>query len=532
MLALPKIDKINSLPASNILRSRFMFEVVLITVIALFIFWFAQEHDAFEYLVEESRKHEDWELDELFTLLMISSIALIFITVRNAKYLKLEIKQRFDIENKIRKLAFFDSLTGLPNRDLCNNRLDHILVHAKRSQTKIAILFIDLDNFKAVNDTYGHDAGDYVLKESARRMSSRIRVDDTLARIAGDEFIIILETLSNPNSISALAEDLLATIEQPFSVDDNEAHIGLSIGIAIYPSDGETAEELIKNADTAMYHAKNEGKNTFRFFSSELDQQAKTKVKISNQLRQAMKNNEFTLNFQAIIDVGTGEIKGAEALLRWNNALLGSIPPDIFIPIAEEIGLISTIGDWVLLQACRQTKAWHIAGHSKLVISVNMSARQLEFENYVSTVQACLLESNLDAKYLELELTETAIMKDVDIAMHQLAQLKKLGLCISLDDFGTGYSSMSYLCKLNIDRIKIDRSFIQHIPENNDDIITTKAIISLANNLNLKITAEGIETREQKEFIESTIVDSVQGFYFSKPVSAAEFELLLQQPTS
>ena len=280
-----------------------------------------------------------------------------------------------------------------------------------------------------------------------------------------------------------------------------------------------------------MYHAKDSGKNTFRFFSSELDQQAKTKLKISNQLRQAMERNEFTLHYQPIIDTGTNKIKGCEALLRWNNALLGSVPPDVFIPIAEDIGLISAIGDWVLLQACHQNKVWHDAGYQGLVMSVNMSVRQLEFENYATTVRDCLTTSNLEAKYLDLELTETTIMKTVDIAMLRLEQLKALGLSISLDDFGTGFSSMSHLSKLNIDRIKIDRSFIQYISENTEDIITTKAIISLANNLNLKITAEGIETVEQKLFIEGTVVDSIQGFYYSKAVGAADFELLLKQPS-
>lgn len=528
---MPKINKISKLLSSKILRSRFMVEVILIVLAALAIFWFAQEYDAFEFLVEESRKHEDWELDELFTLLMISAFAFLFITIRNGRYLKLEIKRRLEAEKEIKTLAFFDSLTGLPNRDLCHNRLDHILIHAKRSNSSAAILFIDLDSFKAVNDTYGHDAGDYVLKETATRMSNRLRSDDTLARIAGDEFMVILESLSSPNNVSNLAEKLIEVIEPPFIVDGHEAYIGLSIGIAIYPGDGETATQLIKNADTAMYHAKDSGKNTFRFFSSELDQQAKTKLQISNQLRQAMDRDEFTLHFQPIIDTGTHQIKGAEALLRWNNTLLGNVPPDIFIPIAEDTGLISAIGDWVLSQACHQNKGWHIAGYSELVMSVNMSVRQLELENYAATVHACLIDSKLAAKYLELELTETTLMKDIDVATLRIEQLKSLGISISLDDFGTGYSSMSYLCKLNIDRIKIDRSFIRFIPESKDDVITANAIISLANNLNFKVTAEGIETLEQKIFIDSTIVDSVQGFYYSKAVTATEFELLLKQPS-
>lgn len=262
---MPQIKKINRL-LSNLLHSHFIREVILIVLSAFLIFWFAQEYDAFEYLVEASRKHESWELDELLTLLMIAAFALLFITVRNGKYLKLEIKRRLKAEKEIRKLAFFDSLTGLPNRDLCHNRLEHILMRAKRSQSLAAILFIDLDDFKAVNDTYGHNAGDSVLKETAARMSKRLRSDDTLARISGDEFIMILESLSNPKSVSSLAEELIAAIKPAFIIDGHEVYIGLSIGIAIYPSDAKTSDELINNADAAMYHAKGAGKNTFRFF--------------------------------------------------------------------------------------------------------------------------------------------------------------------------------------------------------------------------------------------------------------------------
>ena len=522
-------EKLDSMIISKGSRSRFLVETICIVVVACVIFGFAQEYDAFEYLVEISRQHEDWELDEVFTLLMVGAVALAFINLRNAKYLKLEIKRRRKVEKKINKLAFFDSLTGLPNRDLCNNRLEHILVHAKRFNTLAAVLFIDLDHFKAINDTYGHDAVDEVLKQTASRLLSRLRKDDTLARISGDEFIVILESVTDPNNVSTLAEELLTTIQSPFIINGQEAHISLSVGIAIYPNDGEQPTVLMKNADTAMYHAKSEGKNTFRFFSNELDQQAKNKLKITNHLRQALQRQEFTLDYQPIIDPKTNKIKGAEALLRWDNPTLGKISPAVFIPIAEEIGMIIQIGDWVLLQACHQNKVWQLAGHQKLVMSVNMSAKQLADDNYISTVENCLKETALTANYLELELTETAIMKDINVGVKKVAQLKKLGVSIALDDFGTGYSSMSYLCKLKINRIKIDRSFIQNIPQNKDDIITVKAIISLAKNLDLMVTAEGVETQEQQAFIAATSTDSAQGFYYFRPMSADKFELLINK---
>jgi diguanylate cyclase (GGDEF)-like protein len=505
----------------------FITEVVSIMLIAMFTFWFAQEHDAFEYLVGMSREHEEWELDEIFTLLMISAFALVFVVFRNGVYLKREIKRRAVIEEEIKKLAFFDSLTGLPNRDLCNNRLEHTLAHASRFNNIIAVLFIDLDNFKEINDTCGHDGGDELLKQVATRLSSNLRASDTLARIAGDEFIIVQESLSKTEDVTELAEKLLRIIAQPFLLERQEAYVGLSIGIAFYPNDANNAESLIKYADTAMYQAKNEGKNTFRFFSAELDQQAKAKQRVIYYLRKALENNEFILNYQPVIDVKTNKIKGAEVLLRWHNDDLGNITPDIFIPMAEDLGIISAIGDWVLMQACLQTKRWQLQGYSPIVISVNMSARQLNSDNYAATVESCLLGTELAAKYLELELTETAIMKDIKQASKQLRELQALGIAIALDDFGTGYSSMSYLCKLKLTRLKIDRSFIKNIPCSEEDIITTNAIISLANNLNLKITAEGIETKAQQEFIANTSVDSAQGYYFSKPVDAESFEKLL-----
>lgn len=506
----------------------FLIEVAVILIVAVGIFWYAQTHDAFEYLVEMSREHEDWELDELFTLLMISAVALTLVVFRNGVYLRKEMERRVIVEAEIKKLAFFDSLTGLPNRDLCNDRLEHTIAHASRANKMVAVLFIDLDNFKEVNDVHGHDGGDELLKEVAIRLTSNLRVGDTVARIAGDEFIVVQESLSKASDVNVLSEKLLKSINQPFYLNEQEAHVGLSIGISLYPNDAADAQTLIKYADTAMYNAKDEGKNTFRFFSFALDQQVKKKHEIGVHLRKAMEKNEFILHYQPIIDVRTNKIKGAEALLRWHNETLGNVGPDIFIPIAEDIGIISAIGDWVLIEACKQNKYWQQQGYFNIIMSVNMSARQLSLDDYAKTVEASLKATELAPQYLELELTETTIMKDINHAMVQLEKLQALGIAISLDDFGTGYSSMSYLRKLKLSRLKIDRSFIKSIPFSEEDIITTKAIISLANNLNLKITAEGIETKAQQVFIASTLTDSAQGYYFSKPVNSKDFEKLLK----
>jgi diguanylate cyclase (GGDEF)-like protein len=506
--------------------SELIVDVFAITLLAVLVFWIAQAFDTFEYLVEISRAHEEYEIDEILTLLMISAFALAGIAYRNSKYLKKEIHKRIEVEKIIKKMAFYDNLTGLPNRELCTNRFEHILAHSARTADTAAVLFIDLDNFKDINDTYGHDAGDALLKQVTTRLLNQLRKGDTLSRFAGDEFIILLESVKSINNVTILAKKILDCVQSPFQIGPNEAFVGMSIGIAMYPNDGQEARVLFKHADSAMYHAKHEGKNTFRFYSNELNTQARNKLIITNQLRQALERNEFVLHYQPIIDVASKKVKAAEALLRWNNQTLGNVPPDVFIPIAEEIGLINVIGEWVLMQACKQNKIWHNMGHNGLTVSVNMSARQLGQKDFFNVVKSCLKTAELPPESLELELTETAIMKDVDVALYQLEKFKNLGVSIALDDFGTGYSSISYLRKLSINRIKIDPSFIQHIPENQDDIAITNAIISLAKNLGIAITAEGIEIIEQQKFIEKTSVDSAQGYYIGKPMPASDFELL------
>jgi diguanylate cyclase (GGDEF)-like protein len=505
-------------------------ERIYITLIFSSLFYCFQKYDAFEALMGFSRKHEQFEVDEFFLLLMSLSLVLIFINLRKNRYLQNEISRRIDVENKIKKLAFYDGLTGLANRELCLEHLKQRLGQADRSKNKAAVLFIDLDNFKDVNDSYGHAYGDELLIQFSKRIASELREDSSLSRISGDEFIILLGAIDDPASIGILAERLLSVLSLPFSLHGHDAFIGMSIGIAVYPEDETTAKGLIKHADIAMYHAKSEGKNTYRFFSEQLDQQAKDKFSVRTHLKKALENGELSLVYQPIINTASQKLIGAEALLRWNNPELGDIPPNVFIPIAEENGLISKIGDWVLLEACQQNKQWQQQGYDPIVMSVNMSARQLAYDKYISSVVDSLKHSQLESRYLELELTETTIMKDVNMAIERLHLLKKLGIKLALDDFGTGYSSMGYINQLKLNRLKIDRSFINKISDNAENSITLNAIISLAKNLGLEITAEGIETAEQLDFIASTACDSVQGFFYSKPVSADKFEIFLKDP--
>jgi len=509
--------------AAQKINTPFRREICVVLVISIIAFWFAQRYDFFEELVELSRAYEQYELDELFILLKIAGVGLIVIIYRHSLYLKQEIKRREEAETKIVKMAFYDSLTGLANRNLCHDRLEHILAHSERQKTQSAVLFIDLDNFKEVNDNQGHTYGDELLKQVSVRMNDILRSEDTLARFAGDEFVILLDSVKSITNVSILAKRLLAQTAHPYSLNGKDMTISLSIGIALFPTDSTDPHELIKQADTAMYHAKSEGKNTYRFFSKTLDEQAKRAILIRTHLRKALEKKEFSLVYQPIIHCKNKGLKGAEALIRWHNSVLGEVSPVVFIPIAEETGLIADIGRWALDKACQQNKQWQLAGYQPIVMSVNMSARQLQNDTVIQDVENCLQAYQLEPKYLELELTETTVMQDVDSAITRLKQLKQLGISLALDDFGTGYSSMSYLRKLKPNRLKIDRSFIKNTPDNVEDTITTEAIIALANNLKLNITAEGVETAEQLKFIEATLCDCVQGFYFSKPLTSHDF---------
>ncbi len=519
------LDKLPLAIKKNIKKkSVFYWEAVFIVIISLVIFTFSVEYDMFERLHELSRDHEDWEIDEVFSLIMISSVALIFILVRNAKYLKLENTRRIEAENKIKKMAFYDGLTDLPNRDLFLDRLNNVVVDASRNNTIAAVLFVDLDNFKQVNDSFGHHVGDRLLINISKRLTSCLRTGDTLARIAGDEFIVVAKAPINEDWIWALAERMIASMQDAFLIDEKEIHASVSVGVALYPGDGESAERLIKNADAAMYHAKREGKNRFQFFSAEIDQSAKKKSVIRGYLHQAISSNEFSLKYQPIIDLENHKVIGAEALLRWNNKALGEVSPVDFIPVAEETGLIVSIGHWVLREACLQLKKWQDAGLNDITLSINMSARQLNADQFVDDVNSALKETGVPAQFLELELTESMIMSDAEKSVDALIALSDIGVSIAVDDFGTGYSSIGYLKRFKLDRLKIDKSFVNNTPHSKEDVAISNAIISLAKSLNLKITAEGIENKEQLNYLKEKGCDAGQGFLFEAPLNVEEFE--------
>lgn len=511
----------------NQFNDPFTKEILITSMICLVSFWFAQDQDLFEKLAEFSAEYEEYELDEVFSSLMIASIGFIFIIFRRTKYLNIEVDLRRKAEDKIKKIAFYDSLTGLPNRDLCAQKLQGILSRASDHKSQTAVLFIDLDNFKGINDTFGHSSGDELLRQIAVRLRTELRSSDVFARISGDEFVIVVDQYQNLESISSLSSRLLKNVLEPFKLNEQHAYIGLSIGISLYPQDGGNAEELLMQADTAMYQAKESGKNNYKFFSEQLRQKMSRKSLICKNLQQAIAKEELGIVYQPIIDVHTGKIRGAEALVRWNCPDLGVISPVEFIPIAEEIGLITAIDEWVLLNACKQNRQWQWDNFRPIVMSVNMSASRLDSNKIVETVRETLASSSLLPEFLELEVTETVIMKDIDAAIECLNLMKKIGISLALDDFGIGYSSISNLRRLNLDRIKIDQSFMHNIPISEEDKLTASTIVTLANNLGLEVTAEGIENIDQLDFIKDTACNSVQGYHFSRPVSADAFAKLL-----
>jgi len=430
-----------------------------------------------------------------------------------------DITERRLYQTRIERQANYDTLTGLANRSLLQDRLEQALLTATSFGTRVAVAFVDLDRFKYINDSLGHHIGDELLKEVAARIQSCVRECDTVARLGGDEFVLLLHGHSGPDSVRAIMEAMLAAISQPWIIGQGEFHVSCSIGVALHPEDGEDARTLLKHADSAMYRAKDSGRNNFQFFTRELNTLMTERLEMEGHLRRALERNQFVLCYQPRVDLEGGHIVAAEALLRWRIPNRGTILPQRFIGLAEETGLIVPIGTWVLRTACAQNKAWQDQGLPPIVVSVNVSPRQFRQENIVQTVAAVLRETGLEARYLELELTESMVMHDAPQLLAMLEELKNLGVQISVDDFGTGYSSLSYLKRFPVDRLKIDRSFVEHIARDADDAVIVRAIIALGHNLGLKVVAEGVESIEQLRFLRINLCDEAQGYLLSRPVS-------------
>jgi diguanylate cyclase (GGDEF)-like protein len=436
-----------------------------------------------------------------------------------------DIAERRRAEEKLRVVSTHDPLTALPNRTLLHERLSHALARAQRHGRQLAVLFVDLDRFKNVNDTLGHDAGDKLLQVTAQRLYDCLRETDTMARQGGDEFVVLMDELTDREPITRVSQRILDAVSQPFEIDGQEIHITASIGISVYPEDGRT---LLRNADIAMYRAKEKGKNNYQFYSAQIDNYSVERLALDSGLRRALERDEFTLHYQPKVNIASGLITGMEALLRWQHPELGRIAPGEFIPIAEENGLILPIGAWVLKTACIQNRAWQRQGVRRFPIAVNLSPRQFGGETLLDDVKAALDASGLNAADLELEITESMVMNNPEQAVNLLRQLKELGVRVAIDDFGIGYSSLSYLKRFPIDSVKVDRSFVEDIPEDVNSMAIAQAVIAMAHNLRLKVVAEGVESEAQLGFLRGEGCDEIQGHYFCEARPASEISAIMR----
>jgi diguanylate cyclase (GGDEF)-like protein/PAS domain S-box-containing protein len=434
-----------------------------------------------------------------------------------------DITDREAAEQRIEYLAYHDTLTGLPNRLLVQDRFEQAMAQAERKQSKVALVYLDLDNFKSINDTLGHAAGDEFLKEVARRLRACVRDSDTISRQGGDEFLLVLGELPDTEVVSAIVIKIMERLQEPMHLDTHELSSSASIGVAIGPDDGHDFETLRKKADLAMYRSKESGRNTYHFFDPTMDAEAGEHLFMRNGLRHALERQEFVLHYQPQIDLASGAVIGAEALIRWNHPELGLVAPARFIPVAEESGLIVPIGEWVLREACCQAVAWQQAGLPELAMAVNLSAVQFKRGDIEKSILHALESSGLDPSLLELELTESILIQNVENVLATVKRLKLLGVKISIDDFGTGYSSLSYLKRFDIDKLKIDQSFVRDLATDPDDAAIVRAIIQMARSLNLRTIAEGVETVEMLEQLRSFQCDEAQGYYFARPMPAADF---------
>ena len=440
----------------------------------------------------------------------------------------LDITQHKESQQHITHLATHDALTGLPNRTLLQDRIQQVIAHDRRQRARTALLFIDLDQFKTINDSLGHDMGDQLLKEAASRLVSCVRTEDTVARQGGDEFIVLLPSIDLAQDAGVVAAKLLDTLNQPFEINDKQMHIGASIGIAVFPDDGADVDSLMKNSDIAMYHAKESGRNIYQFFTESMNRQAMERQSLGADLRHALARGELLLNYQPIVDARSGELASMEVLLRWSHSERGMVPPARFIPLAEQTGLIVPIGEWVLRTACAQLKSWQAQGYAVPRLAINISARQFRQQDFLEGVLQILHETGVDARLIELEITEGVLIDDAEEVKVTLNRLSELGVQIALDDFGTGYSSLSYLKRFPIDTLKIDRSFVMDIARDRDDAAIVTAIIAMAHSLGMNVVAEGVEDAAQLAFLREKKCDYLQGYYFSRPCAAEDMRDKLQ----
>jgi len=431
-------------------------------------------------------------------------------------------------KDQLAHLAHYDVLTELPNRILLLDRLNLAIELASRQGWQLALMFMDLDQFKHINDSLGHTVGDHLLKSVAQRLSGCARHSDTISRQGGDEFVMLLPFIESAEDATLCAQKMLAALNLSHHIDGHDLHISMSIGISIYPNDGKDAETLIKSADTAMYHAKDNGRDNYKFFEQDMNARAVQRHSIETCLRRALERQEFVLYYQPKVNLQSGTIVGVEALIRWHHPERGLLPPTLFIPVAEDCGLILPIGRWVMREACLQVRAWTQAGLSPITVAVNTSALEFRAKGFLEGIRAILEETGLEPCYLELELTESVLMRDADFTHSMLHELADLGVKLAIDDFGTGYSSLSYLRQFPIDTLKIDQSFVNQMTSSPDDASIVSAVISMSKSLNQRVIAEGVETPEQYAFLLAQDCDEGQGYYFGRPVAAEALATLLQ----
>lgn len=460
-------------------------------------------------------------------LICIIAVLLILLLLLSIKHYKRDILGRKVMEDKLYRLAYYDTLTKLPNRAFFEKKVNKMLKRAEESGEKMALLYFDIDDFKNVNEILGHKIGDELLKHIVNIVNTFVKTPNFCARLSGDEFVIVLKKVTDKDLIIKDVEEFLTEIKKPWVFEGNEFFITISMGIAVYPEDGLDLESLYKNVDASVNYVKSRGKDGYEFYDSDMQEKTLKRISMINSLRHAIENKEFTLYYQPQIELKTGKIKGVEALIRWFHPEKGFIPPDQFIPLAEEVGYIRQIDEWVVETACKQKKLWNEAGYNIGKMSVNISSKRLVQEDFVESLKSTINEYGLDYSELEIEITETAIIYDLDSVVKIIKQLKEIGVSIALDDFGTGYSSLTYLKKLPINVLKIDREFIQSIINNNEEEFIVKSVIKLAHNLKLQVVAEGVETHEQATFLKEDGCEVGQGYLYSKAVTPGEIEKLL-----